>query len=87
MRLLGMAYHKNMEYSEKMKINSIIWDATWGADDYYCLFCHSSIPMIRIMKRQLFKENVLNVDSKIILHHLSRNYHPKHEILKRNAAS
>lgn len=72
---------------KKMKINSIIWDATWGSDDYYCLFSHNSVPMIRIMKMQLFKENVLNVDSKIILSHLGRNFHPKHEIVKRNAAS
>lgn len=83
----GWLTTKTWDILKKMKINSIIWDTTWGSDDYYCLFSHNSIPMIRIMRRQLFKENVLNVDSKIILSHLSRNFHPKHETLRRNAAS
>jgi phosphoribosyl 1,2-cyclic phosphate phosphodiesterase len=83
----GWVTTKTWNILEKMNISSIIWDATWGSDDYYCLFSHNSIPMIRIMKRQLFKANVITLDSKIILTHLGRNYHPKHEILKRNAAS
>jgi hypothetical protein len=67
-----------------MRLDAIIWDATWGSDVYYCIFSHNGIPSIRMMKRQLFKDKVLTPESQIILTHLSRNCHPSHRNVEIN---
>lgn len=83
----GWLTTKTWNILKTIKINTIVWDASWGGDDYFCLFSHNSIPMIRIMKRQLLRENVLNSNSKIVLSHIGRNYHSKYERMKINSAS
>ena len=69
---------KTWNLLKKMKLNTIIWDATWGSDVYYCIFSHNTIPAIHLMKKQMFKDQVLNQESKVIISHLSRNSHPSH---------
>lgn len=75
---------KTWNLLKKLKLNAIIWDATWGSDVYYCIFSHNSISSIRLMKKQLFKDLVLNTESKVILSHLSQNCHPKHSNVEKN---
>ena len=69
---------KTWNLLKKIKLDVIIWDATWGSDVYYCIFSHNSIPAIHLMKKQLFKDQVLIPDSKVIVSHLSKNSHPSH---------
>jgi phosphoribosyl 1,2-cyclic phosphate phosphodiesterase len=75
---------KTWNLLKKMRLDAIIWDATWGSDVYYCIFSHNGIPSIRMMKRQLFKDKVLTPESQIILTHLSRNCHPSHRNVEIN---
>lgn len=77
---------KTWNVLKELKIDAIVWDTTWGDDNYYCLFSHNSLPMIRLMMESFTKEKILNTDAKVILSHLGRNYHPSHEKLKRKAA-
>jgi phosphoribosyl 1,2-cyclic phosphate phosphodiesterase len=69
---------KTWNLLKKTRLDAIIWDATWGSDVYYCIFSHNSIPAIHLMKKQLFKDQVLIPDSKVIVSHLSKNSHPSH---------
>lgn len=69
---------------KKRKLDAIIWDATWGADDSHCIFSHNSTSSIHLMKKQLFRDQVLNAESKIILSHLAQNFHIRHENLVKN---
>ncbi len=69
-----------------LKIDAIVWDTTWGDDNYYCLFSHNNLPMIRMMMDPFMKEKIFNADTKVILSHLGRNYHPSLQELKRKAA-
>ncbi len=78
---------KTWNILKELKIDAIVWDTTWGDDDYFCLFSHNSLPMIRLMIKPFIKEEIFNPDTKIILSHLGYNYHPAHEILEKTAAS
>lgn len=75
---------KTWNLLKKLKLDTIIWDATWGEDDFYCIFSHNSTSSIRLMKKQLLKDNVLNPESKVIISHLAQKFHPQHHILARN---
>lgn len=78
---------RTWNFLKQFNIDGIVWDTTWGSDSYYCLFSHNSIPMIRIMKRQLIKDNVINQNSKLFLSHLSLNNHPEHATAAQHAAT
>lgn len=77
---------KTWNVLKELKIDAIVWDATWGDDNYFCLFSHNSLPMIRLMMEPFTKEKIFNTETKVVLSHLGRNYHPSHEDLKRKAA-
>ncbi len=83
----GWITTKTWNVLKGLKIDAIVWDATWGDEDYFCLFSHNNMPMIRLMIKPFIKEDVFNVDSKIFLSHLGRNYHPAHKIFEKSAAS
>ena len=70
-------------YLQKKALDLVIWDATVGEQqDDYRIFVHNDLSMIRQMNQSLAKRKVLKPDAKIILTHLARTLHPKHDQLE-----
>ncbi len=62
----------------------LVLDATVG--EYvgdYRVCEHNSLPMLRILKPTLFKNNACNENSLLILSHLARTLHEKHETVEK----
>ena len=63
----------------KYKFDVSVFDCTVGDRDDWRMFEHNTIPMLRVMIKEMKAQNIIADGGKLVASHLARTLHPSHE--------